>query len=92
MPKPRKNTYYTYRKRSMKPEDTLAIRERDSARLKGEESEGDWILRLVNYGLSSDQIDAILKVRTLEAFIDYCRDQGIDIADIGKSRIKRNAN
>lgn len=55
-----------------------------------EETEEQWKLRLLSLGITEEQMTAFLEVRSLEAFVDYCRSSGIELADIGKERLISN--
>jgi len=87
MAKPSKYTRYQYRKSPQTVEERKASTSRETI---VEETEKDWIKRLEALGITMEQIDAFLEVRSLEAFVNYCRDQGIELADIAGKRLTSN--
>lgn len=53
------------------------------------EEEEHWKERMRGYGVTDIQLDAFVEVRSLEAFLDYCREEGIECADIGIERVQQ---
>lgn len=86
MPKPSKYTRYGYTKSPTTTGGRLHIKE--VIEMSGKpESEEHWKDRMRGWGITEDQLDAFVEVRSLEAFLDYCRDQKIESADIGAERV-----
>lgn len=79
-----KSTYYHYKK-------TRPHQGEKSIPIKSDESEEAWVVRLKAGGLTNTQITAIKKVDSLEAFVNYCKEQGLESAGIPASRLKRMA-
>jgi len=53
------------------------------------ESVQSWKDRLRGLGITDEQIEAFVKVRSLEAFLDYCRVENIETAYIGAERVRQ---
>lgn len=87
MAKPSKYTRYQYRKSPVS--NTHAEIGRSSVS-HTDESEAEWIGRMKGFGITDEQIEAFVLIRSLEAFVDYCREQQLDIAYIDGSRLDTN--
>lgn len=88
MVKPRKETRYHYRRDTMTAKD---FNEQQSKLGRPDlELESTWKDRMRAYGVTEEQLDAFVEVRSLEAFIDYCREQDIELADIAGGRLESN--
>lgn len=79
-----KRTNYHYKK-TMPAQGQRAIFE------KPDETEAEWKDRLRDYGCTEDQINSFLQVTSLEAFVQYCIDQGLEEASIPADRLETNA-
>lgn len=76
-----KSTYYHYKK-------TRPLQGAKSALIKADETEAEWINRLIEHGLTIDQVEAIREIDSLEAFVAYCIAEGFEEAGIAGNRLE----
>lgn len=79
-----KSTHYHYRK-------TRPAQGQEAFIVRAEETEEEWKDRLRVFGISDEQIDIFTGITSLEAFVNYCRDEGLEESYIPGSRILTNA-
>lgn len=89
MPKQGKNTRYLYRKSPFNHVHDQMLKNHGQTDF-GVETEDQWIDRLKIYGITDEQIAAFIEVRSLDAFLACCREHGVELADINKSRLDSN--